>query len=151
MERHLTSSRRGKNVQLPLRDLLLQLIYSQLAGYKDINDAERLSQDPTFRLVGSRRISQRSGALTSRSQSFETGVLTPAGNLAALAALNRELVARAEAIDSPRRIVLDMDSPVLSEAEGTEIPVFGEQEQSVQRPPRVPGQPGAPVAERDRL
>jgi hypothetical protein len=55
-------------------------------------------------------------------QSFETEVLTQADNLAGLAALNRELVARAEAIDSPRRIVLDMDS--------TEIPVYGEQEQS---------------------
>jgi hypothetical protein len=49
-------------------------------------------------------------------------VLTQADNLAGLAALNRELVARVEAIDSPRRIVLDMDS--------TEIPVYGEQEQS---------------------
>jgi hypothetical protein len=55
-------------------------------------------------------------------QSFETEVLTQADNLAGLAALNRELVARAEAIDSPRRIVLDIDS--------TEIPVYGEQEQS---------------------
>jgi hypothetical protein len=49
--------------------------------------------------------------------SFDTG-----GKLAGLAALNRELVARAEAIDSARRIVLDMDS--------TEIPVYGEEEQS---------------------
>jgi hypothetical protein len=45
-----------------------------------------------------------------------------ADNLAGLAALNRELIARAEAIASPRRVVLDMDS--------TEIPVYGEQEQS---------------------
>ena len=43
-------------------------------------------------------------------------------NLAGLAALNWELVAWAEAIDSPWRIVLDMDS--------TEIPVYGQQEQS---------------------
>ena len=43
-------------------------------------------------------------------------------NLAGLAALNRELIARAEAIDPTRRVVLDMDS--------TEIPVYGEQEQS---------------------
>ncbi len=49
-------------------------------------------------------------ALTSRLQSFETEVLTQEENLVGLAALNRELVARAEAIDSPRRIVLDMDS-----------------------------------------
>ena len=31
---------------LMLRDLLRQSIYSRLAGYEDVNDAERLSQDP---------------------------------------------------------------------------------------------------------
>ena len=56
MERHLTDSRRGKNTQLPLADLLRQSIYSRLAGYEDVNDAERLSQDPAFRLIGSRKI-----------------------------------------------------------------------------------------------
>ena len=81
-----------------------------MAGYEDVNDAERLSQDPTFRLIGSRKIWERGAALTSRLQSFETQVLTQADNLAGLAALNRELIARAEAIDSPRRVVLDMDS-----------------------------------------
>jgi DDE family transposase len=122
MERHLTDSRRGKNTQLPLADLLRQSVYSRLAGYEDVNDAERLSQDPTFRLIGSRKIWERGAALTSRLQSFETEVLTQADNLAGLAALNRELIARAEAINCPRRVVLDMDS--------TEIPVYGEQEQS---------------------
>ena len=53
MDRHLIDSRRGKNIQLPLADLLRQSIYSRLAGYEDVNDAERLSQDPTFRLIGS--------------------------------------------------------------------------------------------------
>ncbi len=113
---------RGKNVQIPLADLLRQSVYSRLAGYEDLNDAERLSQDPAFRLIGSRKIWERGVALTSRLQSFETELLTEDANLAGLAALNRELVARAEAIDSPRRIVLDMDS--------TEVPVYGEQEQS---------------------
>jgi len=61
-------------------------------------------------------------ALTSRLQSFETEVLTQEDNLAGLAALNRELVARAEAIDPPRRVVLDMDS--------TEVRVHGRQERS---------------------
>jgi hypothetical protein len=102
--------------------LLRQSVYSRLAGYEDLNDAERLSQDPTFRLIGSRKICEREAALTSRLQSFETELLTQPDNLAGLAALNRELVARAEAIDSPRRIVLDMDS--------TEIPVYGQQEHS---------------------
>ena len=96
--------------------------YSRLAGYEDVNDAERLSQDPAFRLIGSRKIWERGAALTSRLQSFETEVLTQEKNIAGLAALNRELVGQAEAIDSPRRVVLDMDS--------TEIPVYGQQEQS---------------------
>src|SRR6202158_4298372 len=120
MERHLTDVR-GKNTQLPLADLLRQSVYSRLAGYEDVNDAERLSRDPTFRLIGSRKIWERGAALTSRWQSFETEVLTQTDNLAGLAALNRELIAKAEVINCSRRVVLDMDS--------TEIPVYGQQEQ----------------------
>ena len=40
---HLGDSRRGKNTQLPLVDLLSRSIYSRLAGYEDVNDAERLA------------------------------------------------------------------------------------------------------------
>jgi hypothetical protein len=43
-------------------------------------------------------------------------------NFGSLARINRELIAKAEALDSPQRIVLDMDS--------TEIPVYGQQENS---------------------
>ena len=106
---------------MPLADLLRQSIYSRLAQYEDVNDAVRLSQVPTFRLIGSQKIWERGAALTSRLQSFETEVLTQDENLAGLAALNRELLASVEAIASPRRVVLDMDS--------TEIPVYGRQEQ----------------------
>ena len=124
VEWHLSDSRRGKNVPLPLSDLLRQSIYSRLAGCEDadVNDAARVSQDPAFRLIGSGKIWERGAALTSRLHSFETEVLTQEKNLAGLAALNRELVSKAEAIDASRRVVLDMDS--------TEIPVYGEQEQS---------------------
>src|SRR6266446_6903557 len=122
VDRHLSDSRRGKNIQLSLADLLRQSIYSRLAGYEDVNDAERLSQDPVFRLIGSEKIWERGAALTSRLQSFETELLTQPENLAGLALLNRELIGKAEAIESPRRIVLDMDS--------TEIRVYGQQEQS---------------------
>ncbi|MBM3797336.1 MAG: hypothetical protein FJW31_25560, partial [Acidobacteria bacterium] len=72
---HLTDSRRGKNTQLPLADLLRQSVYSRIAGYGDVNDAERLSQDPAFRLIGSEKTWGRGAALTSRLQSFETEVL----------------------------------------------------------------------------
>jgi|SRR5208282_1586028 len=95
MDRHPSDSRRGKNIQLPLADLLRQSIYSRLAGYEP---------------------------LTSRLQSFGTEVLTQEENFAGLAALNRELGAKAEAIASPRPVVLDMDS--------TEVPVHGRQEHS---------------------
>jgi hypothetical protein len=72
---HLTDSRRGKNTQLPLADLLRQSVYSRIAGYEDVNDAERLSQDPTFRLIGSEKTWDRGAALTSRLQTFETEML----------------------------------------------------------------------------
>ena len=44
MAQHLTDSRRGKNTQLPLADLLRQSVYSRIAGYEDVNDAERLAR-----------------------------------------------------------------------------------------------------------
>jgi len=120
IEQHLTDSR-GKNTQLPFADLLRQSVYSRLAGYEDVNDAERLCHDPTFRLIGSEKIWDRGAALTSRLQTFETGMLAEEDNFAGLARLNRALIGRAEAMDSGYRAVLDMDS--------TEIPVYGEQEQ----------------------
>jgi hypothetical protein len=103
-------------------DLLRQSVYSRLAGYEDVNDAERLSQDPTFRLIGSEKIWERGAALTSRLQSFETEILTEEENFAGLMRINRELIGRAEGVESPQRVVPDMDS--------TEIPVYGQQEQS---------------------
>lgn len=122
IHQHLTDSRRGKNTQFPFTDLLRQSVYSRLAGYEDLNDAERLSQDPTFRLIGSEKIWERGAALTSRLQSFETEMLTEEQNFAGLARLNRALIGKAEAMDSGYRTILDMDS--------TEVPVYGEQEQS---------------------
>ena len=122
IEQHLTDSRRGKNTQFPFADLLRQSIYSRLAGYEDLNDAEKLSQDPAFRLIGSEKIWDRGAALTSRLQTFETEMLAEEENFAGLGRLNRALVGRAEAMDSDYRTILDMDS--------TEIPVYGEQEHS---------------------
>ena len=118
---HLTDFR-GKNAQLGFADLLRQSVYSRLAGYEDLNDAKRLSQDPAFRLIGLEKIWDRGAALTSRLQSFETEILAEDANFAGLAGLSRALIAKAEALDSGYRTVLDMDS--------TEIPVYGEQEQS---------------------
>jgi hypothetical protein len=122
IEQHLTDSRREKNTQFAFADLLRQSVYSRLAGYEDLNDAQRLSQDPTFRLIGSEKVWDRGAALTSRLQTFETEMLAEEDNFAGLGRLNRTLIGRAEAMDSACRAVLDMDS--------TEIPVYGEQEQT---------------------
>jgi hypothetical protein len=89
---HLTDSRRGKNTQLPLADLLRQSVYSRMAGYEDVNDAERLSQDPTFRLIGSEKVWDRGAALTSRLQTVETEMLAEGENFGSLARINRDLI-----------------------------------------------------------
>ena len=64
IERHLSDPRTGRNCQFPLADLFRQSIYSRLAGYEDTNDAERLADDPTFRMLASRQRETR--ALRSR-------------------------------------------------------------------------------------
>ena len=121
IDEHLTDSR-ANNARFSFADLLRQSVYSRLAGYEDVNDAERLSRDPTFRLIGSAKIRGRGAALPSRLQTFETELLAGEGNFAGLARVNRELIGKAEALGSPYRTVLDMDS--------TEIQVYGEQERS---------------------
>jgi len=58
----------------------------------------------------SEKIWDRGAALPSRLHWFETEVLSQAENLEGLGRINRELIAKAEAMDSPQRVVLDMDS-----------------------------------------
>ena len=119
---HLNDSRQGLNRQFSLADLLRQSVYSRLAGYEDLNDAVRVSADPTFRLIGSPQIWDRGAALTSTLHWFETELLTREENLVGLMAVNRELLAQAGLSTRVDRIVLDMDS--------SESPVHGAQEGS---------------------
>ena len=118
IDEHLTDTRQGENKKFPLADLVRQSVCSRLAGDEDLNDAVRVSADPTFRLLGSKKNWDRGAALTSRLQSFETGMLASDENLIGLMAVNREFIAEAEACDDSDRVVLDMDS--------TESPVHGQ-------------------------
>jgi len=93
------------------------------------------SQDPTIRLIGSEKIWESSAALTSRLQSLETELLTQEGNLRGQCWINQELIAKAEAVDSPQRVVVDMES--------TEIQLYGQQENST-----TAGTSGPPVITR---
>ena len=117
----LQESRGGRNVQHRLVGLLRQSVYSRLAGYEDTNDAERLSDDPTMRvIVGRRGGPERPAASTNTMSRFETEVLTQDGNVEGLGRVNAEWVDRAMTHTAHRRVVLDMDS--------SESPVHGEQE-----------------------
>ena len=84
---HLRDTRQGLNTQFRLPDFLRQSVYGRLAGYADLNDAARLSTDPTFRLIGAPTRWDRSAALTSTLHWFETERLTHEDNLVGLMAV----------------------------------------------------------------
>ncbi len=44
----LSEVRRGNNTRHLLTGLLRQSVFGRLAGYEDVNDAERLARDPVF-------------------------------------------------------------------------------------------------------
>src|SRR5437016_5606556 len=122
IERHLSDPRTGHNRQFPLPDLFRQSIYSRLAGYEDTNDAERLAEDPTFRMLASRKRREMSVALTSTLHWFETEVLAEERNYEGLSRVNTALIEHAATRSPTRRVTLDIDS--------SESPVHGAQEQS---------------------
>jgi hypothetical protein len=75
-------------------DLFRQPVFSRVAGHEDVDDAGRLSQDPTFRLIAPEKVWDRGAALTSRLQAFETEMPAEEENFAGLARINRELMGR---------------------------------------------------------
>ena len=73
----LTDLRQGSNKQHLLVPLLRQSIYSRLAGYEDVNDAERLAVDPALRhVVGGRaaRADKEAASGASRPRCSASGI-----------------------------------------------------------------------------
>ena len=69
----LVDARTGRNGRHSFAGLLRQSIYSRLAGYEDVNDADRLCRDPVMRhLVGGRAI--KHGARASRWEAKPLGL-----------------------------------------------------------------------------
>jgi Transposase DDE domain group 1 len=115
-------ARTGKNGRDQLVGLLRQSVFGRLAGYEDVNDAERLCRDPAMRWVVGGRAPMGQAASASQMGRFETEWLTRPENLAALADLPGRWIDRVHSRRPPRTIVLDMDS--------SESPTYGEQEGS---------------------
>ena len=120
----LTDSRQGSNKQHLLVPLLRQSIYSRLAGYEDVNDAERLAVDPAMRHVVGGRAAQadNEAASTSGVGRFETEILSTRRNLTALMNLSGEWIDKVHQRQPLRELILDMDSSVSE--------TYGEQEGS---------------------
>ena len=118
----LADARTGKNRQHLLVGLLRQSVFGRLAGYEDVNDAERLCRDPAMRWVVGGRAPMGQAASTSQMGRFETEWLARPENLAALTDLPGLWIDAVHKRRPPRVIVLDMDS--------SESPTYGEQESS---------------------
>ena len=119
----LADARTGKNGRHSLIGLLRQSVFGRLAGYEDVNDAERLRHDPAMRWIVGGKAAQGGAASPSQMGRFETRWLAAPENLSALADLSGQWIDLVHGRRPPRGIVLDMDSSA--------SPTHGEQENSV--------------------
>ena len=104
----------GSNKQHGLSPLLRQSIYSRLAGYEDVNDAQRLCVDPAMRhVVGGRAtLPDKQAASTSEVGRFETEILSTKRNLTALMKLSGRWIDQVQLRQPLKLLILDMDSSV---------------------------------------
>jgi hypothetical protein len=108
----LCDNRRGKNSVHRLDGLFRQSVYGRLAGYEDVNDADRLALDPVMRQVVGGRAIDAQAASASQMGRFETETLPTPENRAALADLNGKWIDRFHDRKGLKYITLDMDSSV---------------------------------------
>jgi hypothetical protein len=83
----LAEARTDRNRRHLLVGLLRQSVFGRLAGYEDVNDADRLCRDPAMRWVVGDRAIKGAAASASQMGCFETEWLTRPANFAALADL----------------------------------------------------------------
>jgi hypothetical protein len=118
----LVDSRTGRNGRHDLVGMLRQSVFGRLAGYEDVNDADRLARDPSMRWIVGGKAVEREAASTSQMGRFETERLASDENLAALTSLSGQWIDGVHGRRSLSSIVLDMDSsvsPTHGDQEGT--------------------------------
>jgi hypothetical protein len=115
----MNDRRTGRNIQHDIINLLCQSAYSRLAGYEDVNDAQRLSVDPVMRAVTEKK---KNAASINTIGRFETEILTLKENIDSLSEINGSWIQKAMERSPHNRIILYLDS--------SESPVHGEQEGS---------------------
>jgi len=118
----LAEARTGNNRRHFLVGLLRQSVFGRLAGYEDVNDADRLCRDPAMRWVVGGAAPMGRAASASQMGRFETEWLVRSDNVAALADLPGQWIDAVHQRRQPKVIVLDMDS--------SDSPTYGEQEGS---------------------
>ena len=118
----LRDTRTGKNGVHNFVGLLRQSTFGRLAGYPNVNDADRLSRDPVMRqIVGARAVDGQT-ASTSQMARFETDILASDHNREVLADLPGQWIDAMHDAQPPKWITLDMDSsvsPTHGDQEGT--------------------------------
>lgn len=117
----LADLRTGKNNRHTLTAQFRQSVFGRLAGYEDVNDADRLGHDPAMRWIVGGRAVTKEAASTSQMGRFETEVLTGKANLAALADLSGTWIDAVHARRPTNVVVLDMAlsvSPTHGKQEG---------------------------------
>jgi hypothetical protein len=82
--KRLAEARTGKNRRHFLVGLPRQSVFGRLAGYDDVNDADRLCRDPAMRWVVGGAAPMGRAASASQMARFETEWLVRPENLAAL-------------------------------------------------------------------
>jgi hypothetical protein len=70
--KRLADARPGRNGRHALVGLLRQSVFGRLAGYEDVNDAERLRHDPAMRWIVGGKAAQGCAASSSQMGRFET-------------------------------------------------------------------------------
>src|SRR2546430_5928214 len=124
----LADTRTGRNGRHRLVGLFRQSVFGRLAGYEDVNDAERLRHDPAMRSIVGGKATSGCAASPSQMGRFETQWL--AADLSALADLSGRWINAVHGRRPPKGVVLDMDFERESDARRTG-------EQRLERPLRL--------------